>query len=198
MRLSAARFSGGSAACRRDHLLRPWNPRDHCKLCARHENERVAVARHLQLRRRKTQHGGAAMKIEEVMTSDVSYVRPDTSILEIARKMRDDDIGSVPVVENDRLIGMVTDRDIVIRVLAEGRTQSGTARDAMSPGILYCFDDESVEDVLDKMADQQIRRLPVLNRDKRLVGVVSLGDLSLAGKRKAAGEALQEISQPGH
>jgi CBS domain-containing protein len=138
------------------------------------------------------------MKIEEVMTSDVSYVRPDTSILEIARKMRDDDIGSVPVVENDRLIGMVTDRDIVIRVLAEGRTQSGTARDAMSPGILYCFDDESVEDVLDKMADQQIRRLPVLNRDKRLVGVVSLGDLSLAGKRKAAGEALQEISQPGH
>jgi CBS domain-containing protein len=139
------------------------------------------------------------MKIQEVMTADVSYVRPDTSILEIARKMRDDDIGSVPVVDNDRLVGMVTDRDIVIRVLAEGRTmQSGTARDAMSPGILYCFDDESVEDVLDKMGDQQIRRLPVLNRDKRLVGVVSLGDLSLAGKRKAAGEALQEISQPGH
>jgi CBS domain-containing protein len=104
----------------------------------------------------------------------------------------------VPVVENDRLVGMVTDRDIVIRVLAEGRTQSGTARDAMSPGILYCFDDESVEDVLDKMGDQQIRRLPVLNRDKRLVGVVSLGDLSLTGKRKAAGEALQDISQPGH
>ena len=138
------------------------------------------------------------MKVQEVMTSDVSYVTPDTSILEIARKMRDDDIGSVPVVENDRLVGMVTDRDIVIRVLAEGRTQSGTARDAMSPGILYCFDDESVEDVLDKMGDQQIRRLPVLNRDKRLVGVVSLGDLSLTGKRKAAGEALQDISQPGH
>ena len=137
------------------------------------------------------------MKVQEVMTSDVSYVTPDTSILEIARKMRDDDIGSVPVVENDRLVGMVTDRDIVIRVLAEGRTQSGTARDAMSPGILYCFDDESVEDVLDKMGDQQIRRLPVLNRDKRLVGVVSLGDLSLTGKRKAAGEALQDISQPG-
>ena len=139
------------------------------------------------------------MKIEEVMTPDVRYVNPDTSVLEIARKMRDEDIGSVPVVENDRLIGMVTDRDIVVRVLAEGRTtQSGTARDAMSPGILYCFDDESVEDVLDKMGDRQIRRLPVLNRDKRLVGVVSLGDLSLAGKRRAAGEALQEISQPGH
>ena len=68
----------------------------------------------------------------------------------------------------------------------------------MSPGILYCFEDESVEDVLEKMGDQQIRRLPVINRDKRLVGVVSLGDLSLTGKRKRAGEALQEISQPGH
>jgi CBS domain-containing protein len=139
------------------------------------------------------------MKIKEVMTPDVSYVGPDTSILEIARKMRDADIGSTPVIENDRLVGMITDRDIVVRVVAEGRpTQTATARDAMSPGILYCFDDDSVEDVLEKMGDQQIRRLPVINRDKRLVGVVSLGDLSLTGKRKAAGEALQEISQPGH
>ena len=139
------------------------------------------------------------MKIQEVMTTDVSYAEPDTPIVEIARKMREADIGSVPIVENDRLVGMVTDRDIVVRVIAEGRTtQSGTARDAMSPGVLYCFDDESVEDVLDKMGDQQIRRLPVVNRDKRLVGLVSLGDLSLAGKRNAAGEALQEISQPGH
>jgi CBS domain-containing protein len=139
------------------------------------------------------------MKIRDVMTPDVSFVRPDTSILEIARKMRDADIGSTPVVDQDRLIGMVTDRDIVVRVVAEGRpTQTSTARDAMSPGVLYCFDDEAIEDVLDKMGDQQIRRLPVVNRDKRLVGLVSLGDLSLTGKRKAAGEALQEISQPGH
>jgi CBS domain-containing protein len=139
------------------------------------------------------------MKIQEVMTPDVSYVRPDTPILEIARKMREADIGSTPVVENDRLVGMVTDRDIVVRVVAEGTpTQTATARDAMSPGILYCFDDESVDEVLEKMGDQQIRRLPVLNRDKRLVGVVSLGDLSLTGKRKRAGEALQEISQPTH
>jgi CBS domain-containing protein len=139
------------------------------------------------------------MKIEEVMTPEVSYVGPDTPILEIARKMRDADIGSTPVIENDRLVGMVTDRDIVVRVVAEGRpTQTSTARDAMSPGILYCFDDESIEDVLEKMGGQQIRRLPVVNRDKRLVGVVSLGDLSLTGKRKRAGEALQEISQPGH
>ncbi len=139
------------------------------------------------------------MEIKEVMTPDVSFVRPDTPILEIARKMRDADIGSTPVMENDRLIGMVTDRDIVVRCVAEGGDlQSATARDAMSPGIRYCFEDDSVDSVLENMGDQQIRRLPVVNRDKRLVGVVSLGDLSLTGKRKRAGEALQEISQPAH
>jgi CBS domain-containing protein len=139
------------------------------------------------------------MNIQEVMTPDVSFVTPDTSILEIARKMREADIGSTPVMENDHLVGIVTDRDIVVRVVAEGRpTQTATARDAMSPGIFYCFEDETVEEVLEKMGDQQIRRLPVINRDQRLVGVVSLGDLSLTGKRKRTGEALQEISQPGH
>ena len=139
------------------------------------------------------------MNIQDVMTPDVSYVRPDTPILEIARKMRDADIGSMPVVDDDRLIGMVTDRDIVIRIVAEGaELATATARAAMSPGVLYCYDDDSVEQVLDSMGDRQIRRLPVLNRDKRLVGFVSLGDLSLTGKRKAAGEALQGISQPTH
>jgi CBS domain-containing protein len=142
---------------------------------------------------------GLAMKIEDVMTADVSYVAPDTAISDIARKMRDADIGATPVVENDRLIGMITDRDIVVRVIAEGMdARRMTARDAMSAGILYCFADEAVEAVLENMGDQQIRRLPVVNRDKRLVGVVSLGDLSLTGKRKAAGEALQEISEPRH
>jgi CBS domain-containing protein len=133
------------------------------------------------------------------MTPDVSYVEPNTPILEIARKMRDADIGSTPVVEDDRLVGMVTDRDIVVRLVADGSdVGTKTARDAMSPGILYCFADDSVEAVLDNMGDRQIRRLPVVNRDKRLVGVVSLGDLSLTGRNKATGEALQEISQPGH
>jgi CBS domain-containing protein len=139
------------------------------------------------------------MQIKDVMTADVRFVGPDTSILEIARKMRDGDIGSTPVVENDRLVGMVTDRDIVVRALADGGdVRTKTARDAMSPGIRYCFDDDTVESVLDNMGDQQIRRLPVVDRDKRLVGVVSLGDLALSGKRKAAGEALKEISQPQH
>jgi CBS domain-containing protein len=140
-----------------------------------------------------------AMKIQDVMTADVSFVGPDTPILEIARKMRDGDIGSTPVIENDRLAGIVTDRDIVVRVIAEGGdVRTKTARDAMSPGILYCYADDSVEAVLENMGGQQIRRLPVVDRDKRLVGVVSLGDLALSGKRKAAGEALQEISQPTH
>ena len=139
------------------------------------------------------------MKIQDVMTTEVSYVAPDTPILEIARKMRDGDIGATPVVDNERLAGMVTDRDIVVRVVAEGGdVRTKTARDAMSPGILYCYADDTVEAVLDNMGDQQIRRLPVVDRDKRLVGVVSLGDLAMSGKRKAAGEALQEISQPTH
>lgn len=138
------------------------------------------------------------MKIHDLMTADVTYVRPDTPILEVARKMRDADIGSTPVVDEDRLIGMVTDRDIVLRVIALGVDPAAAlARDAMSPGILYCYEDDSVESVLDNMGDQRIRRLPVVNSDKRLVGYVSLGDLSLSGKRRAAGEALQEISQPG-
>ena len=139
------------------------------------------------------------MKIEDVMTADVSFVAPNTPILEIARKMRDGDIGSTPVVEDERLVGMVTDRDIVVRVIAEGGdVRTKTARDAMSPGVLYCFADQAVESVLENMGDQQIRRLPVVDREKHLVGVVSLGDLALSGRRKAAGEALQEISQPSH
>lgn len=139
------------------------------------------------------------MNIKDVMTPDVSFVEPNTPILEIARKMRDNDIGSTPVVENERLVGMVTDRDIVVRIIAEGgEAGSKTARDAMSPRILYCYADETVEAVLENMGDQQIRRLPVVNREKRLVGMVSLGDLALSGKRKAAGEALKEISQPPH
>ncbi len=137
------------------------------------------------------------MQIQEVMTTDVNCVAPDTPILEIARMMSEADIGSTPVVENERLVGMVTDRDIVVRALAAGGdVRVKTARDAMSPGVYYCFADETVESVLDNMGDRRIRRLPVVDRDERLVGIVSLGDLSLTGKNKAAGEALLEISLP--
>ena len=134
------------------------------------------------------------MKIKDVMTHDVRFVSPDTPLTEIARQMRDDDIGAVPVVENDRMIGMVTDRDIVVRCVATGSIDGATARMAMSPRVLYCYEDQSVNEILDNMAKEQVRRMPVVNRDKRLVGVVSIGDLSRKAQRKA-GESLKEISQ---
>jgi CBS domain-containing protein len=135
-----------------------------------------------------------SMKIKDVMTHDVRFVTPDTPLTEIARQMRDDGIGAVPVVENDRMIGMVTDRDIVVRCVATGSIDGATARMAMSPRVLYCYEDQSVNEILDNMAEQQVRRMPVVNRDKRLVGVVSIGDLSQKAQRKA-GESLKEISQ---
>lgn len=138
------------------------------------------------------------MQIKEVMTEEVDFVAPETQVLEIARKMRESDIGSTPVVENDRLIGMVTDRDIVLRIVADGQdARTATARSAMSPKILYCFDDQTVDEVLQNMGHNQIRRLPVVNRAKRLVGVVSLGDLVKAAEAKA-GAALHDISQSTH
>ena len=137
------------------------------------------------------------MKVREIMTESVRTVGPETRIAEVARLMRDEDIGSVPVAENDRLIGMVTDRDIVVRGLADGGSrESLCARDVMSPKILYCHDDENVEDVLKNMGDQQVRRLPVLDAAKRLVGFVSIGDLSGEVKATKTGEALKEISKP--
>jgi CBS domain-containing protein len=109
--------------------------------------------------------------------------------------MRDEDIGVVPVTENDRMIGMVTDRDIVVRCVASGSLDGATARTAMSPRVLYCYEDQSVNEILANMAEQQVRRMPVVSREKRLVGVVSLGDLSQTSQRKS-GESLKEISQP--
>jgi CBS domain-containing protein len=138
------------------------------------------------------------MQIRDVMTSQVSVVKPEAALSEVARKMRDEDIGAVPVADADKLIGMVTDRDIVTRALAETSDVSRIrARDVMSPKVLYCMEDEAVVDVLENMREQQIRRLPVVNREKRLVGVVSLGDLSQAETHRA-GDALAGISKTAH
>ena len=135
------------------------------------------------------------MLVGQVMTTRVSWVGPDFTVPEIARRMRSEDIGSLPVAHNDRLIGMVTDRDIVLRAVADGGDiERVTAKQVMSAEVLYCFEDESVAAVLKNMGDNQIRRLPVLDRDKRLVGVVSLGDLSRAATQKAGG-ALRDISE---
>jgi CBS domain-containing protein len=138
------------------------------------------------------------MQIRETMTKGVRVARPDAPVMELAKRMRDEDIGSIPVAENDKLIGMVTDRDIVTRCVAETADLSQVrARDVMSPKMLYCFEDDSVTDVLANMREQQVRRLPVVNRDKRLVGVVSIGDLSQI-EAQSAGTALQGISRPLH
>jgi CBS-domain-containing membrane protein len=135
------------------------------------------------------------MLIKEVMTRDVDTIAPDTTLEVAARHMRDRDIGSLPVGENDKLVGMVTDRDIVLNAVATARDPTTTtARDVMSPKMLYCFEDQSVEDVLANMADVQVRRLPVVNREKRLVGIVSIGDLAKKSPAKQTGEALKDIS----
>lgn len=108
------------------------------------------------------------------------------------------DIGALPVQDNDRLIGMITDRDIAVRAVAEGKGAEASVRDVMTSEIKYCYDDQSVEEVTRNMGEQRIRRLPVMNRDKRLVGILSLGDLAREqDSQDEAGEALCGISRPG-
>lgn len=137
------------------------------------------------------------MQIRDVMTEHVTRTRPDADLGSVARIMRDEGIGAVPVEDNDRLVGMITDRDIVVRAIAEGADPSSTrVREAMSPRILYCMEDESVEDVLHNMGEQQVRRLPVVNRQKRLVGIVSLADLSGQARLADTAESLRDISSP--
>ena len=138
------------------------------------------------------------MKVREAMTEDVLLARPDQSIGDAARMMAEHDIGALPVSENDRLVGMITDRDIAVRAIAEGRGPDTPVRDAMTDHIDYCFDDEEVEQVAMKMSDAQIRRFPVVSREnKKLVGIVSLGDLSRSEKGEAASMALGGITDPG-
>lgn len=140
------------------------------------------------------------MQIREIMTPQVTTVRPDSPLVEIAKIMREEDIGSVPVTDNHQLLGMVTDRDIVVRALVEGHDGlERTAADVMSPDVHCCTTEDDVEDVLRDMGDQQVRRLPVVDDGQRLVGIVSLGDLSREAKPKEAGQSLKDISRPtGH
>jgi CBS domain-containing protein len=137
------------------------------------------------------------MEIREVMTSDVRLVDPGTTLQEAAQMMREGDFGLLPIGENDRLVGTITDRDITIRAVAGGKDPNRTVvREAMSEGVLYCFEDQSVDEVAAMMGDKQVRRMPVLDRGKRLVGIVALGDLATRrGADDEAGEALSQISQ---
>jgi CBS domain-containing protein len=135
------------------------------------------------------------MKVKEVMHRGVTWVEPDTSIRHIAQMMRDGDIGSVPVGENDRLVGIVTDRDIICRGIADGADCSGlTARDMMSKPIIYCRADDELEYALRIMEKNKIRRLPVIDENKRLAGMLALGDISEIGGEDMAGEVMRSVS----
>ena len=136
------------------------------------------------------------MQIQKIMSKDVHIANPNMTIRDVARRMRADNIGSLPVGENDRLIGMVTDRDIVVRAVAEERSPGNTTvREVMSKGVCYCFEDDDSEQAAQDMAQHQVRRLPVLNRDKWLVGVVALADLGRS-EEEPAQDALKGISEP--
>jgi CBS domain-containing protein len=137
------------------------------------------------------------MKVKHVMTREVVVANPDDSICEAARRMAECDAGALPVGENDRLVGVITDRAIAVRAVAQRLSPDTPVRDVMSREVLYCFDEEDVEQVARNMAEQQIRRLPVVDRDKRLIGIISVADLALNAKSRTAGEAVAGISRPG-
>lgn len=136
------------------------------------------------------------MHVQELMTRNVALIGPDATVRDAAQRMRAEHVGALPVGENDRLIGMVTDRDITMRAVAEDRMPGTTSvREVMSDHVYYCFEDDDVQEAAGVMAEHQVRRLPVLNRSKRLVGVVALADLGLE-EPGAAQSALEGISEP--
>src|SRR5262249_51835485 len=139
-----------------------------------------------------------AMQVKDVMTRGVECVRPDDTLQQAAQKMKNLDVGTLPVCDNDRLAGMLTDRDIVVRAVADGKdVRQARVRDAMSEGITYVFEDDDVDRAARLMRERQVRRVVVLNRDKRLVGIVSLGAPAVeTGDDRLAGRTLEEVSEP--
>jgi CBS domain-containing protein len=135
------------------------------------------------------------MKVKEMMHKGAEYVAPNAKLQVIAKKMRDYDVGSIPVCEGGKIVGMVTDRDIAVRALANGKDLSKLeAKDVMSKDVVFCRDNEEAEDAIRIMEDNRIRRLPVLNDAKRLVGMVSLGDISHALSQELTGEVTRAVS----
>jgi CBS domain-containing protein len=152
--------------------------------------------------RRQTKTDGGTdeeelMKVSEVMTRDVQLIEPTQTIRDAARLMAEMDAGIMPVREGNRLVGMITDRDIAIRAVAQGRGPDTLIREVMTDEVKYCYEDDDTNDVARSMADIQVRRLPVLTRDKRLVGIISLSDMAISDGATRAGEAVAGISQPG-
>ena len=137
------------------------------------------------------------MRVSDAMTAAVRITQPQQTIAEAARLMAELDAGVLPVGDGDRLVGMLTDRDIAIRAVAAGKNPQTPVQDVMSKEVLYCFADQDLDEVVQRMADMKVRRMPVLNRDKRMVGILSLGDVALLDDPDVTGEALSEISEPG-
>lgn len=135
------------------------------------------------------------MKISEIMTRNVQSLTPDSSLREAASLMGRIDSGALLVNDGDRLVGMVTDRDITVRGVAAGLDAEAPVREVMSSEIRYCFEDEDVQHVAENMAQIQLRRLPVLNREKRLVGVVSLGNIAACRSERASATVLQGVAR---
>jgi len=136
-------------------------------------------------------------QLKDLMSPDVQVISPDATIREAAEHMREGDFGMMPVGEGDRMIGAISDRDIAIRAVAEGKDASTKVRDVMSEGIAWAYEDDSVEQAAKIMSKRQVRRLPVVDRDKRLVGIVALGDFAVESSEiRPAAQALSEISKP--
>jgi len=137
------------------------------------------------------------MRVSEAMTREVRVASPGQSIREVAKIMAEIDAGAMPVGDNDRLVGMITDRDIAIRGVAQGKGPDTPVREVMSTEtVLYCYEDEELDHVAKNMSQQQVRRLPVVNRDKRLVGIVSLGNIAQTEARSAS-KAVKGVTKPG-
>ena len=137
------------------------------------------------------------MKVSEVMTRDVQTIQPDQPVREAASFMLSADAGSIPVTEGERLIGMITDRDIAVRGIAKGHGPDTPVRELMTNDIVCAREDDNVEDVATKMSEAQVRRLPVIDENQRLCGIVSLGDLARETDNESAHQALEGVSQPG-
>jgi len=137
------------------------------------------------------------MRIQEIMSKRVRLMNPDQTVREAAQKMAEDDLGFLPVGDDDRLVGIITDRDIAVRVVALGRNGDARIGDVMTDDVKYCFDDQEVNEVIANMGEIQVRRLPVVSRDKRLVGIVSLADAARKHDPSVAGESLSNVTEPG-
>ena len=137
------------------------------------------------------------MQVSEVMSREVRIANPQQRISEAAKTMKEIDAGVLPVGEGDRLVGMITDRDIAVRAVAAGLGPDTPVREVMTADVRYCYEDEELVDVSKVMAELQVRRLPVVNRDKRLVGILALADIAASESPRVAGKAVEGITRPG-